>query len=119
VEGWGEEEGGWLMVKQAKVCFVLPLWEAIAHFTHQDSRPTETEVGGSAYGNTHSSIDVSKKPPVRVSLISWQEGQKVSSTKFSLLCRGVRPLIPQTEKNDDIVRGRPKDTSFFFMFMGC
>jgi hypothetical protein len=48
-----------LVAKQAEACFILPLREAIAHFARRDSRPTETEVGGSDYGNAHSSTDVS------------------------------------------------------------
>jgi hypothetical protein len=48
-----------LVVKQAKACFILPLGEVIAHFARQDLRPTETEVGGSDYGNAQSSTDIS------------------------------------------------------------
>ncbi len=47
------------MVKQAEASFVLPLREALAHFARRDSRPAEAEVGGSDYGNAHSSTDVS------------------------------------------------------------
>jgi hypothetical protein len=48
-----------LVLKQAKVGFILTLREAVAHFARQDSRPAETEVGGSDYGHAHLSIDVS------------------------------------------------------------
>jgi hypothetical protein len=48
------------MAKQAaKACFVLPLGEAIAHFSGRDLGPMEAEMGSSAYGNDHASIDVS------------------------------------------------------------
>jgi hypothetical protein len=46
-------------VKQAKAGFILPLREVVAHFARRDSRPAETEVGGSDYGNAHSSTEVS------------------------------------------------------------
>lgn len=49
----------WLVAEQAKACFVLPQWEAIAHLVRRDLGPAEAEVGSSTYGNAHSSIDLS------------------------------------------------------------
>jgi hypothetical protein len=51
----------WLVPEQAKACFVLPKREAIAPFARRDSGPTEAEVGSSAYGDAHLSIDISAK----------------------------------------------------------
>jgi hypothetical protein len=45
VKQWVRDEvmgDDWLMLEHAQACFVLPLWEAIAHFAIQDLRPTET-----------------------------------------------------------------------------
>jgi hypothetical protein len=44
---------------KAKAGFILPLREVVAHFACWDSRPAETEVGGSDYGNAHLSTDIS------------------------------------------------------------
>ncbi len=46
------------MSEEAEACFVLPLREAITHFTSRDLGPSEAEVGSSAYGNAHASTDV-------------------------------------------------------------
>jgi hypothetical protein len=68
----GEEE---LVPKEAEASFVLQLREAIAHFARQDLRPAETEVGGSDYGNAHSSIDVSANLRIGfLSLLGRQAG---------------------------------------------
>jgi hypothetical protein len=53
--------GRWLVNGETSQGLLCPsiAGEAIAHFTRRDSGPSEAEVGSSAYGNAHSSIDVS------------------------------------------------------------
>jgi hypothetical protein len=46
---------GALMSEEAKVCFVLPLREAVAHFACPNARSTDTEMGSSDDGNAHTS----------------------------------------------------------------
>jgi hypothetical protein len=50
---------GGLMLEKAETCFVLPLQEAVVHFSRQNVRSTDTaEMGaGSDNGDTHMSID--------------------------------------------------------------
>jgi hypothetical protein len=73
------------MSKQAKACFVVPLWEAIAHFTRWDLGPSEAEVGSSVYGNAHSSIDVvSTNLRVRILPFLGKKGRQLLEQSFPL-----------------------------------
>jgi hypothetical protein len=49
---------GGLMSEKSETCFVLPLREAVAHFTGRNTRSTDAKMGCSDNGNAHTSINI-------------------------------------------------------------
>jgi hypothetical protein len=75
------------MAKQAKVCFVLPLREAIAHFSSPDLGPMEAEVGSLVYGDAHASIDVSTKLRAGFLPLLGKKGRQFLQQSFSFFAK--------------------------------
>jgi hypothetical protein len=115
----GREDGGWLMAKQAKACFVLPLWEAIAHFTHRHSKPAEAEMGSSAYGNAHASFDVSTNLQVGFLQFLGEKSRQFLQQSFCFFAEESIRRYQKRRRMTTLPEASLKILLLFLTFVGC
>jgi hypothetical protein len=107
------------MVKQAKACFVLPLWGAIAYFTCRDSRPSEAEVGSLAYGNAHASIDISTNLRVGFLPFLGKKGRQFLQQSFCFFAEESIHRNHERRKMTTLSMASLKILPLFLSFVGC
>ena len=118
-EDRGEVVGGDLVSEQAKASLVLPLREAVAHFARRDTRSAETEVGGSDYGNAHSSFDVSTNLRVRfLPLLGKQAGQFLEQS-FSFFAQESVRRDHERRKVSTLIEASLEILLLLLTFVGC
>jgi hypothetical protein len=107
------------MAKQAKASFVLPLREAVAHFTSRDLGPSEAEVGSSAYGNAHVSIDVSTKLQIGFLPFLGKKGRQFLQQSFCFFAEESVRRNHELRKMMTLPEASLEILPLFLSFMGC
>jgi hypothetical protein len=114
----GESIGG-LTSEKAETCFVLPLREAVAHFARRNTRSTDTQIGCSDNGNTHTSIDIAADLGAGFLPLRGEHGGKFPQQDLGFFAEETVRRHHKWREMSTLLEAGPEVFLLFLAFVSC
>jgi hypothetical protein len=106
--------------RQGPGCFVLPpLREAVAHFARRNARSTDTEMGSSDDGDTHTCIDIAANFGVGILPLLGKHGGPFPQQDLGFFTEETIHRYHKRRKVSTLLKASPEVFLLLLAFMSC